>query len=242
MECLRFLAKGHSLDELRSAVLDADLLKKRTYESRERCWHSLTWRYFWPPNNPVAQALTALAGGPGRSAVLRGAVFYHHCLADRATYDVTADLLWRMEVTGRVGVTVADIEGYLVASRPSHPEVRRWAPATRRKVAGSIASALRDFGRLGGKVKKRLAHPPMPVELVLYVARFLRDEGRSARAILFSPDYRLWGRTTEEVARDFREEAARGAIRFEWTGNAAVLDLGSETFDAYARRLGDEVR
>ncbi len=123
-----------------------------------------------------------------------------------------------------------------------HPEVGKWAAATRRKVAHSISAALRDFGRLEGKVRKRLARPALPQQLVLYVARFLRDEGHSAREILFSPDYRLWGKSPEEVARDFREEAGQGTIRFEWTGNAVVLDLRSESFDAYAQHLGSKVR
>jgi hypothetical protein len=189
----------------------------------------------------VARALTDLASNPRLAVVLRGALYYHHCLADRATYDVATSLLWRLQEAGRHEVTVADIERYLVAGGV-HPEVRNWAPATRRKVAHSISAALRDFGRLEGKVKKRLARPLLPTELLLYVARFLREEGRSARDILFSPDFRLWGRGPDDIAQGFRQEAARGTIRFEWTGNAVYLDLGDEGFSAYAERLGSQVR
>jgi len=241
LECLRFLTNSNGLDRLRQAVMQEDLLHKRTRESRLRCWHSLTWRYLWPPGNPVARSLVALARNPGMDMILRGAIFYHHCLADHITYDVATGLLWRLEETGRREVSVADIEGYVVESMRIHPEVGKWAAATRRKVAHSISAALRDFGRLEGKVRKRLARPAIPSELLLYVAHFLRDEGRSAREILFSPDYRLWGQGPEELARAFRQEAARGTIRFEWTGNAVILDLGTGTFDAYAQRLGSQV-
>jgi len=241
IKCLHFLAAGHTFGELRKAVLSDDFLHKRTRESREKCWHSLTWRYFWPLGNPVARALVSLTRNSRLSLVLKGAIYFHFCLSDRATYDVATDLLWRLQSLGRREVSVSDIERYFMESSVLHPEVSHWAPSTRRKLANSIAAALRDFGRLEGKVRKRLVQPPMPNELLLYVARFLKDEGCSSREILSSFDFRLWGRSREDVAAAFRQEASRGLLRFEWSGNTVVLDLGEETFDAYAQRLGGEI-
>lgn len=241
LECLRFLAQGHNLDDLRESVLSKDLLHKRARESRVRCWRSLTWRYLWPPNNPVARALASMAGNPRLRLLLRGAIYYHFCLADRAAYDVATDLLWGLKNSGRREIRGSDIERYFLESRDRHPEVNQWAPSTRRKPAVSISFALRDFGRLEGKARKRLVPPPLPTELLLYVTRFHKDEGCSSREILFSHDFRIWGSSPEDVAAALRQEASRGFLRFEWSGNTVVLDIGGERFNAYAQRLGREI-
>jgi hypothetical protein len=105
-----------------------------------------------------------------------------------------------------------------------------------------VLSALRDFGRLAGGSKKRLVQPPLPNELLVYVCKFLSAEGKTARGILEAPDFHLWGRTPQELGVRLAKLSQSGTLRFEWSGDIAVLDLGEEPFDAYARRLGQEAR
>jgi hypothetical protein len=240
MKSLQFLAMGHSLVELQQAIQEQDLLGKRTWEARRTYWRLISWRYLTPPDNAVVSALAALSNGGADDPILRGALYFHFCLADRLTFDVATDLLWTLQQQGREGINTSEVEAYIRAGAVTHPEVHSWSSRTLNKLASSILSALRDFGRLAGGSKKRLVQPPLPDDLLLYVCKFLSAEGKTVRGILGALDFRLWGHTPQEVGARLAKLSQGGALRFEWGGDIAMLDLGEEPFDAYARRLGQE--
>lgn len=240
VKSLQFLDAGHSLDELQQTIREKDLLGKRTREARRTYWRLISWRYLTPPASAVVSALAALSCLGADDPVLRGALYFHFCLADRLTFDIVTDLLWNLQQQGRDIINVAEVEAYIRAGIAAHPEVDGWSGRTLKKLASSVLSALRDFGRLAGGTKKRLVQPPLPDELLVYVCKFLLAEGKTARGILEAPDFRLWGLTLQEVGVRLAKLNQSGALRFEWSGDIAVLDLGEEPFDAYARRLGQE--
>jgi hypothetical protein len=240
VKCLQFLDEGHSADELQHAIREKDLLGKRTREARRTYWRLLSWRFLTPPDSAVVNALAALLCLGADDPVLRGALYFHFCLADRLTFDVATDLLWTLQHQGRGIINAAEVESYIRAGIAVHPEVATWSGKTLKKLASSVLSALRDFGRLAGGAKKRIVQPPLADELLVYVCKFLAAEGRSAKGILAAPDFRLWGLTRQEVGARLAKLSQSGLLRFEWSGDIAVLDLGEEPFDAYARRLGQE--
>jgi BrxA len=240
VKCLQFLDAGHSLDELQQAIREKDLLGKRTREARRTYWRLISWRFLMPPESAVVSALAALSRLGADDPVLRGALYFHFCLADRLTFDVATDLLWTLQQQGRGIINVAEVESYIRAGMAAHPEVATWSGRTLKKLASSVLSALRDFGRLAGGSKKRIVQPPLADELLVYVCKFLSAEGKSAKGILEAPDFRLWGLTRQEVGARLAKLSQSGVLRFEWSGDIAVLDLGEEPFDAYARRLGQE--
>lgn len=240
VRCLQFLAAGQTLAELQRAIQEQDLLGKRTWEARRRYWSLISWRYLTPPEGVVVTALAALSSRGADDPILRGALYFHFCVADRLTFDIATDLLWTLQQQGRNVISVADVEAYIRAGAATHPEVESWSGRTLKKLASSVLSAVRDFGRLAGGSKKRLVQPPLPDELLAYVCKFLSAEGKTARGIFEAPDFRLWVRTPRDVSVRLAKLNQRGALRFEWSGAIALLDLGAETFDAYARRLGQK--
>jgi hypothetical protein len=242
IKCLQFLAAGHSIDELRHAIQNEDLLGKRTWEVRRTYWRLISWRYLTPPHSPVVSALSALACRGADDPILRGALYFHFCLADRLTFDIATDLLWVLQHQGREIISSAEVEAFIRSHASSHPEVLNWSVSTFSSLVSNILSALRDFGRMSGRAKKRLARPPLPDEMLLYICKFLSNEGASAREIVEAPEFRLWGRDPHEVGTHLSKLSRTGVVRFEWSGDIAILDIGEETFDAYARRLGQQVR
>jgi BrxA len=240
VKSLQFLDAGHSLDELQQAIREKDLLGKRTREARRTYWRLISWRYLTPPARAVVSALAALSCRGADDSVLRGALYFHFCLADRLTFDIATDLLWNLQQQGRDIVNVAEVEAYIRAGIAAHPEVDSWSGRTLKKLASSVLSALRDFGRLSGGSKKRIVQPSVADELLVYVCKFLLAEGKTARGLLEALDFHLWGLTLQEVGVRLAKLNQSGVLRFEWSGDIAVLDLGEEPFDAYARRLGQE--
>jgi len=173
VKCLQFLAAGHSVDELHRAIQEQDLLGKRTWEARRRYWSLISWRYLTPPESAVVSALATLSCRGADDPILCGALYFHFCLADRLTFDVATDLLWTLQQRGRDIINVAEGEAYIRPGAAIHPEVQSWSSRTLSKLASSVFSALRDFGRLAGGSKKRLVQPPLPDELLVYVCKFL---------------------------------------------------------------------
>jgi hypothetical protein len=96
VKCLQFLDAGHSLDALQQAIREKDLLGKRTREARRTYWRLISWRYLTPPESAVVSALAALSCRGADDPVLRGALYFHFCLADRLTFDMATDLLWTL--------------------------------------------------------------------------------------------------------------------------------------------------
>jgi hypothetical protein len=241
VKSLQFLEVEYSLDELQHAIREKDLLGKRTREARRTYWRLISWRFLTPPESAVVSALAALSYLGADNPILRGALYFHFCLADRLTFDVATDLLWTLQQQGRGIIHVAEVESYIRSGIAAHPEVESWSGRTLKKLASSVLSALRDFGRLAGGSKKRIVQPPLADELLVYVCKFLSAEGKSAKGTLEAPDFRLWGLTRQEVGARLAKLSQSGVLRFEWSGDIAVLDLGEEPFDAYARRLGQEI-
>jgi len=126
-----------------------------------------------PPKSAVIASLTALSSRGADDPVLRGALYFHFCMADRLTFDIATDLLWNLQQQGRDIINVVEVEAYIRAGIAAHPEVDSWSGRTLKKLASSVLSGLRDFGRLAGGSKKRLVQPPLADNLLVYVCKFL---------------------------------------------------------------------
>ncbi len=234
VRALEYLAAGHSVGALRTAIVEQDLLGKRTSHDRRTCWRLLSSRYLHPPVGPAISMLTSLMRTGADDHVVRGALYFHFCLADRLAFEVATDLLWSLDRRGREIVRPSEVEDFVRQRAADHPEVLTWAQTTHQALATKLLSAFRDFGRLTGVVTKRLAQPPLPDTLLLYVCAFLAAEGQSARDIVGAPDFRLWGMSPGDVGTRLARMSQCQAIRFEWSGDIAVLDLGERTFPVHA--------
>lgn len=236
-----FLAKGHSVAEARRAILFEDLLEKRTYETRRRCWTALSARYLSPPGNPAVTAITNLVRACVPETVLSGVLYYHYTLSDLFTYETTVDCLFPLAMSGRETIAPRDIDCFLSGREAVHPEIRRWSPQTRKTLVSRYLSALRDFGILEGRAKKTIRKPFVPLELLLYMVYFLRDEGESGRGIVKSRDFRLFLLTPDEVAASLTRAAAQGYLRFERTGDMCILELPLRSVYEYTEKLRQKV-
>jgi hypothetical protein len=141
VKSLQFLEAEHSLDELQQAIREKGLLGKRTRESRRTYWRLISWRFLTPPESAVVSALAGLSCLGADDPVLRGALYFHFCLADRLTFDVATDLLWTLQQQGRGIINVAEVESYIRAGIAEHPEVATWSGRTLKRLASSLLSS-----------------------------------------------------------------------------------------------------
>jgi hypothetical protein len=222
----RALGSGMAFDDIRSACLKGRLLSQSARETRHRIWEALHWRYFaW---NPPRWVLADLAGAARDDATDRrfvGLAYVHYARRDRLTFDFVTDRLCTLWKNTAFQVRRDDVLDFLADQEARHTAVKRWRESTRKKLAGNVLSALRDFGVLTGVQRKSLQRPVVAPEVALHLSRVLDGEGLRGRALLEARDWRLFLWEPHDISLALAQLAQRGDIRFERSGRTVVLDI-----------------
>jgi hypothetical protein len=143
--------------------------------------------------------------------------------AEPLLYDFACDFLNQQRARGDGTLMTEDVVGFVRERLQQTDE--RWSHAVTVRVARGLLAALRDFGLLTGKVKKRLAPTYLPLDTFAHIAFALAQEDASGERLLQHPDWRLFLLTPFEVEHLFLEahrhhlldyQAAGGIIRIEF--------------------------
>ncbi|NQU74742.1 MAG: DUF1819 family protein, partial [Planctomycetes bacterium] len=121
-----------------------------------------------------------------------------------------------------------DVLDLLDQSSADEPQVQRWAEVSRRKLANSILTALRDFGLLNGTRDKALVRPPLPLSTARHLLRILTVEGRRGRQVIEDRTWRLFMCGEQDVADSLARLSRDGDIHFEKVGMTVVLQTPPE--------------
>jgi hypothetical protein len=220
-----FHALGDGLDiaELRSAALETRLFRQAARETRRRIRDAIHWRYFaWNPPTWVIKDLCTSALTDSRDSRFLGLVYLHYARRDRITYDFVTHHLFQRWRDGHLLIRRDDVLDFI---SNNHAESRAWSDNTRKKLAGNVLSALRDFGLLTGVRRKVLHRPIIVPEVTLHLCRLLYSEGLRGRTLLESRDWRLFLWDVDDIAQALGRLAQQGQIRFERSGRTVVLDV-----------------
>jgi len=235
-----YLAKNNcNMDSARNAVIRDNILTKRTYQTRKRCWAVLHSRYF--PNkfgdghlNPII----AVYETDVSDTMKRGVLYYHFVTSDLFAYETTTRVIYDIACQGLTSISPRTVDKFLNSRVESHPETNSWSYQTRNSLISHYLSALRDFGILEGKIRKRIRRPEISENLFLYIATVLRDCGKSSRDILVSDDFKLFLLTPTEVEIRFIEAHQNNRIKFRKSGKIISLEFPWETIHDYIKTLG----
>jgi Putative inner membrane protein (DUF1819) len=222
----RALGSGMALHEVRSACLTGRLLRQSARETRHRIWDALHWRYFaWNPPHWLLADLAKAAKGDATDRHFAGLAYIHYARRDRLTFDFVTDRLWTRWKTKAFEVGRDDVLDFLGDYESHDAAIKKWRESTRKKLAGNVLSALRDFGILTGVQRKLLQRPVMAPEVALHLCRVLDSEGRRGRAVLEARDWRLFLCELHDTSLVLAHLAQRGEIRFERSGRTVVLEV-----------------
>ena len=222
----RALASGRGLSEVRSSCLSGSLLRQSARETRRKIWEALDWRYFaWRPPHWVVADLAEAARRDATDHRFVGLAYLHYARRDRLTFDFVADALWTRWKSKTLDVRRDDVLDFVAGFEARHVPVRRLRESTRKKLAGNVLSALRDFGLLTGVQRKSLQRPVVATETALHLCRLLASEGLCGRTLLEARDWRLFLWEPHDTSLALAHLAQRGEIRFERSGRTVVLDV-----------------
>jgi hypothetical protein len=154
-----------------------------------------------------------------------GPLYLHYARRDRLTFDFITERLWNSWRSRHLVVRRDDVLDFLSERRDRAARVARWRESSRKKLAGSVLSALRDFGLLRGTQRKTLQRPVVAPEVTLHLVRLLQAEGLRGRAVLEATDWRLFLWEAHDTAFALAQLAQQGHIRFERSGRTVILEV-----------------
>ncbi len=189
----RLLGSGTSVAEVQAACLSGRILRQRARETRRQIWNALNHRYFaWNPPRWVLADLAEAACSEATDARFVGLAYIHYARRDRLTFEFVTEKLSALWTAKTAEIRRADVLDFLVSREGGQAAVKRWRETTRKKLAGNVLSALRDFGLLVGVQRKRIRRPTVPPEAALHLWRLLYWEGLRGRALIEARDWRLF--------------------------------------------------
>ena len=137
-----------------------------------------------------------------------------------------------------MNISPRDIHNFLEFKKTSHPETNTWSPQTRLSLVSHYLSAMRDFGILEGKVRKKIRRPTVEDDLFLYIVIFLRDCGKTTKAIMNSNDFKLFLLSQQEVEAKMIEAQRNKRIHFRKSGHIVSLELPWRSIIEYIENIG----
>lgn len=185
----------------------------------------------------VAAALSILVKARVRMEIVRPLLYYHSCQSDRLLHDVVTRMLEPKWAAGQLDIDVPEVERVLGRWVDEGLTVGQWSPPTLRRIAHGLLATLRDFGVLEGAARKRLTHPYLPPEAFGYIALCLQRNGRSGRALVDSPEWRLFFLGHDGVERLFVEAQQRGLVLYQAAGTVVRIDFPAHSLEEYAGAL-----
>lgn len=222
------LASGQSIESVREQVFRGDVLSQRSRENRERIWRSIQQRYLISNSPWLTSMLTEKCAAGPHSRDFISMLYLLYALRDLLTFDFVTTVLWAKAGEHRATISRNDVLDLLKQAADSEPQIERWSESTRIKLAGSVLTALRDFGLLEGQQKKVLVQPSLPLSTAEALLRVLTVEGRRGRQVVQDVAWRLFLLSETDVAATLAKLAQQGTIRFEKVGTTVVLETPPE--------------
>lgn len=234
-----YLAKRNSLDSARQAIFEDNIFAKKTHQTRKRCWEILHSRYF-PQQEDLEKIhpIIALFRSNASEKIRQGVLYYHFAISDLFSYEVTTELIYDLYRRGLTNIAPRDVHGFLDTKMKSHPEINTWSPQTHLSLVNHYLSAIRDFGILEGKDQKKIHRLTVEEDLFLYIVTYLRDCGKSPKAILVSDDFKLFLLSQQEVESKLLEAQRNGKINFNKAGYIVSLELPWRSVLEYIENIG----
>lgn len=222
-------------------VVEENLLGKGSRKRANDVARNVLGRRYFPAGAAApARHIARMVQKAAPTEVLRGVLYYHAALAEHLLYLMAADFLYDYRQEGRLQVTAADAARYirsLATDRANGATAPIYSTAVLVKLAQSALTALRDFGILEGKARKRIAPVHVPHQLVGYVAYALREENDSAQRIVQHRDWRLFLLRPPEVEQAILEAARHGHFTYSAAGSIRRFDWHYGSLEEYVERL-----
>jgi len=214
---VRDLLRGTSTDvskaDYKRAIMEDNVLGKRTLATRRESYERLGWlyaldpavplfralRYFWD-RDPEAQPLLAMLCASARDPLLR----------------MTASTVLQLPYGDTLSIPA--MEGAIAANAPG-----RFSETTQLKIARNAAASWTQSGHLHGRRTKRRTHPKVTPAAVAYALLLGYLGGASGQVLLTTFWAALLDTPTDQLVKLAADASARGWIAYRQSGQVVEV-------------------
>ncbi len=206
--------------------------------SRSRIQDILTvFRQRYMQDDSLPAALAALAQNHLPTHELTPILYALSALNDTLLRDVVIDVIlprWERQL---FDITPGDLRLWLDEQIALGKTTSAWGELTRVCAVRNMMSALRDFGVLEGKNRKRIRRPALPIRSFAFLARWLQTSQASGEKILQHPLWRLFYLRAPDVERIFVEADLSQLLSYQAAGSIVRIDFPKSSLEEYAHAI-----
>lgn len=233
---LRWIDQGYTVDDVRTMVIEQDLLGKVSESTRRTEWENIHRRYL--ADTSRARTLARMVVQAPDRQTQKLVLFYELCRSTPLLRDTTIECVYPRYAKGFSGIDKSIIQQYFDRISSAHPEVAEWSPQTRDKVISNTLTVLRDFGLLEGYQRKTFSRLYVPLPAFVYVLYRLASDGLTApRQVLEARDWPLFFLERPDVVMLLDEASTAGHCTFKHRGDVYTLDLHYPSLEACVEAL-----
>jgi len=184
------------------------------------------WRY-----------LQTLEVGAADSTTMASLLYYHTARSERILYDFMVEEVFTRFKVGHNEIGVEDAVSYIFKSIAAEKGGSAWTDTVSLKVARGMLAALRDFGILEGKAKKRITSVFLPTQAFSLIALILNQQLKSVEKIIHSDDWKLYLMSPEAVERKLLEAHQLGYLGYKVAGDIKRIDFPYSSLEEMAHGI-----
>jgi hypothetical protein len=183
-----------------------------------------------PPNG--WQLVRPLEDANAPIEVVRPIYYWLTARAERPLYEFATTELHNIWKSSARTITAEEVVLWLSGRLKN--EGKQWTPTTRRKVARGMLAALRDFGLLEGRVKKRMVPYYAPLASIAWVARALDSMQSHGHTLVAHRDWALFLMSEHDVEKRLLEAHQRGWLNYQAAGRVVRIEFPAHNARDYA--------
>jgi hypothetical protein len=216
-------------EELREKVVKSNLLNKQT-RARMADVYRRTFlpRFIQGPIPNAWKLVRPLEEIDAPLAIVRPVYYWISAKAEPMLSDFCREYILPRAAIVRAGIGTDEVVTWLYGKGCP------WSPTVAKKVARGLLAALRDFGILEGRAKKRLASFSLPVGAFAYLALCLRATGVVSRSLVRHPDWELFLLRPADVEHFFLLAHQDRLLEYHAAGSTVSISFPTESLDGYA--------
>lgn len=163
--------------------------------------------------------------------------FYAAASADALMTDFVEEVVAKRYALGMTDIDTDDVVRFLERAPAERFPAGRWGDTVNIKVARGLLAALRDFGLLGGAVKKRITPLYLPLESFAFLAFTRHAAGVPASEAVSDPVWRLFQLGDDMVEHLLVQAQQWGLLGYHAAGSIRRIDFPAPTLVEYAHAL-----
>jgi Putative inner membrane protein (DUF1819) len=216
-------------EELRDKIVETNLLNKQTRARMADVYGRIFLpRFIQGPIPNAWKLVRPLEDADASLPMVRPVYYWISAKAEPMLSDFCREYILPRAAIVRAGIGTEEVVSWL------HSKSCPWSLTVAKKVARGLLAALRDFGILEGRAKKRLGSFTLPVAAFAYLALCLRATGAVSHLLVRHPDWEIFLLRPADVEHFFLLAHQDRLLEYHAAGSTVSINFPTESLNEYA--------